>query len=225
MSVILEWNTIDTVLLDMDGTLLDLHFDNYFWQTHLPQRYAEIHGVELQSAMAQLEQQVKQYEGKLQWYCLDFWSKALDLDIRLLKEEVMHKIAVRPQVKEFLSALREAGKRVVLITNAHPLSLELKLEVTELDSWLDIVISSHEFNTPKEDQKFWHELQMRESFDPARTLFVDDTLRILDSAREYGIAHVLAIHQPDSQQERIVEGYPAIYHFDEVLPVIDATDC
>lgn len=225
MSVMLKWDAIDTVLLDMDGTLLDLHFDNYFWQTYLPQRYSEIHGVELQSAMTQIEEQVKQYEGKLQWYCLEFWSKALDLDIRLLKEEIVHKIALRPQVKEFLFALREAGKRVVLITNAHPLSLNLKLEVTALDDWLDLVISSHEFNTPKEDQEFWHALQLRESFDPARTLFVDDTLRILDSAREYGIVHVLAIHQPDSQQERIVQGYPAIHHFDEVLPVLKSADC
>lgn len=224
MSQLLSWNTIDTVLLDMDGTLLDLHFDNYFWQTYLPERYAEIHSVELSSAMTQLEQEVKQYEGKLQWYCLDFWSKALDLDIRLLKEEIVHKIALRPHVKEFLTALRDAGKRVVLITNAHPLSLELKLEVTALDNWLDLVISSHEFNSPKEDQEFWQQLQLREAFDPARTLFVDDTLRILDSARDYGIAHVLAIHQPDSQQHRRVEGYPAIHHFDEVLPVSKSAD-
>ena len=41
----LPWSDIDTVLLDMDGTLLDLHFDNHFWLEHLPQRYAELHGV------------------------------------------------------------------------------------------------------------------------------------------------------------------------------------
>ena len=27
----LAWRDIDTVLLDMDGTLLDLHYDNHFW--------------------------------------------------------------------------------------------------------------------------------------------------------------------------------------------------
>ena len=213
------WSDIDTVLLDMDGTLLDLHFDNYFWQTHLPQRYADIHGLELTEAAAKLELQVKQHEGKLQWYCLEFWSQALDVNIRLLKEEIMHKIALRPHVKEFLNALRSAGKRIVLITNAHPQSLDLKLQVTQLDHWLDVVISSHEFKTPKEEQEFWRQLQQRETFDPARTLFIDDTLRILDSARDYGIQHVLAIHQPDSQKARTVEGYPAIHHFDEILPI------
>ena len=36
----IDWEHIDTVLLDMDGTLLDLHFDNYFWTQHLPGVYA-----------------------------------------------------------------------------------------------------------------------------------------------------------------------------------------
>ena len=39
----INWKNIDTVLLDMDGTLLDLHFDNHFWQTFVPLRYAQQH--------------------------------------------------------------------------------------------------------------------------------------------------------------------------------------
>ena len=30
---------VDTVLLDMDGTLLDLAFDNYFWQKLVPETW------------------------------------------------------------------------------------------------------------------------------------------------------------------------------------------
>ena len=37
----IDWNAINTVLLDMDGTILDLHFDNYFWKEYVPQKYAE----------------------------------------------------------------------------------------------------------------------------------------------------------------------------------------
>lgn len=214
----INWNAIDTVLLDMDGTLLDLHFDNYFWLNHLPQRYAEIHNLELETATANLHDHIRAHEGTLQWYCLDFWSEALALDIRSLKEEIKHKIQIRPHVEIFLQRMREHNKKVVLITNAHPQSLSLKMEVTAIDRWLDIVISSHEFKQPKEAQEFWRELQNREHFDPARTLFVDDTVRILDSAKKFGIQHLLCIHQPDSQQIRIIENYPAIYNFDEIMP-------
>lgn len=215
----INWDDIDTVLLDMDGTLLDLHYDNYFWLTHLPKRYAETHGVDEQEAMAKLEAHIKAHEGTLNWYCLEFWSDALDLDIRALKEEVKHKIQIRPFVSEFLQALQDRGKRLVLITNAHPQSLDLKLEITEIDQWLHMVISSHEFNQPKEAQEFWTQLRQQEHFDPQRTLFIDDTVRILDSAREFGIKHLLCIHQPDSQRDhRNITEYPAIHHFDEIIP-------
>jgi 5'-nucleotidase len=214
----INWDLIDTVMLDMDGTLLDLHFDNYFWLDHLPQRYAQIHNVDLAAAQQKLNNDIRRHEGTLQWYCLEFWSTALALDIAALKEEIKYKIQVRPLVAEFLQRLRARGKKVLLVTNAHPQSLSLKMQVTQIDQWLDVIISSHEFNEPKESQKFWQELQAREQFDPARTLFIDDTVRILDSAKTFGIKHLLGIHQPDSKIERRMEQYPAIHNFDEIMP-------
>lgn len=214
----INWNEINTVMLDMDGTLLDLHFDNFFWLDHLPARYAEIHGLDRDSANRKLNEDIKRYEGTLQWYCLDFWSDKLQVDIPSLKREVMHKIQMRPHVGEFLMRLRALGKKVLLVTNAHPKSLGLKLEVTQIDQLLDVIVSSHEFNEPKESQRFWQQLQAREGFDPARTLFIDDTARILESAKTYGIKYLLGIHQPDSQQARRMEQFPAIEHFDEIMP-------
>lgn len=208
-------------MLDMDGTLLDLHFDNFFWLDHLPLRYAQIHNVDLSAANTKLKADIHQYEGTLQWYCLEFWSNALNVDIPALKDEVKHKIQIRPHVGEFLQRLRAAGKKVLLVTNAHPQSLSLKMQVTRIDQWLDVIISSHEFKEPKESQKFWQELQAREQFDPERTLFIDDTVRILDSAKLFGIKHLLGIHQPDSQKERRMDQYPAIHHFDEIMPAVN----
>ncbi len=214
----LNWNHIDTVLLDMDGTLLDLHFDNYFWLSHLPQRYAQIHKMDLDSASRHLQERISAHEGTLAWYCLDFWSRELGVDIRELKEEIKHKIQVRPFAHDFLQRLRDAGKKTLLITNAHPLSLELKLEVTAIDRLLDIVISSHQFQSPKEEQQFWQQLVKQEQFDPARALFIDDSPRILQSARDFGIGQVVGIHQPDSQSPRTIDSFPAIHHFDEIMP-------
>lgn len=196
----LNWRAIDTVLLDMDGTLLDLHFDNHFWLEHLPQRYADHHGISRAMAELELMPLFEAHAGKLTWYCLDFWSTELKLSVRDLKREVAHLIALRPDADRFLAALRKAGKRVVLITNAHRDSLSLKLEKVELAPWFDRLISSHDYGFPKEDQQFWFALQQDFPFDPARSLFIDDSLPILRSARRFGVAHLLAVRQPDSRK-------------------------
>lgn len=214
----IDWQQIDTVLLDMDGTLLDLHFDNFFWLKHLPRRYAEIHRLDEATAAAHLHELIHRRRGTLEWYCLEHWSEALSVDVCKLKEEIKDKIQIRPHVEHFLTRLRQLGKKRVLITNAHPQSLSLKLDVTAIDRWLDFVISSHEFKEPKETQGFWHALHARETFDPARTLFIDDTTSVLQSAKTYGLGHLLCIHQPDSQTHRTVKDYPAIHHFDEIMP-------
>lgn len=195
----LPWPSIDTVLLDMDGTLLDLHFDNHFWLEYLPQRYADRHGISLAMAQMELGPLFNEHQGQLTWYCLDFWTRELDLPIREMKREIAHLIALRPAADEFLGALRQAGKRVALITNAHPDSLSLKLERVELAPWFERLISSHQYGFPKEDQQFWHALQHDLVFDPARSLFIDDSLPVLRSARQFGIAHLLAIREPDSR--------------------------
>ena len=197
---VLPWNTIDTVLLDMDGTLLDLHFDNHFWLEHVPQRYAERHGISRAMAVLELQPLFARHAGQLNWYCLDFWTRELDLPIVELKREVAHLIALRPDADTFLAALRRAGKHVALITNAHRDSLSLKLERVALAPWFDRLISSHDYGFPKEDAQFWQALQADFGFDPARSLFIDDSLPILRSARAFGVAHLLAVRNPDSRK-------------------------
>lgn len=215
----IDWDKIDTVLLDMDGTLLDLHFDNYFWLHHLPMRYAQIHTLDLDSAKNKIHSLIGQLEGSLQWYCFDHWSDILELDIMTLKREVTHKIQVRPFVKDFLTRLREHNKKLVLITNSHPKGLEIKLNITAIDKYLDVIISSHEFNTPKEDMSFWTKLSEQEEFDRERTLFIDDTPRVLRCAKDFGIAHLVCITSPDSQKtSKASNEFIDTDHFDKIMP-------
>lgn len=216
----LDWNRIDTVLLDMDGTLLDLHFDNFFWQTHLPHRYAEAHGLSVETALAMLQKRFAEEYGKLNWYCLDFWQQELQLDIVALKREVSHLIAMRPHSATFLDALVAAGKSVWLVTNAHMGSVNLKLEHTPLAQWMERIVSSHQLGAAKESQTFWHALQTQYPFDVKRTLFVDDTPVVLGAARAYGIQHLLCISHPDSKAPvRAISGFHAVADFDQVLPI------
>ncbi len=216
----INWTEIDTVLLDMDGTLLDLHFDNHFWLHHLPKSYAAKHNISEKEATTNLHAHIEKEKHTLNWYCLDYWTEALDINIVDLKREVMHLIQIRPHVETFLQQLHDAGKQVWLVTNAHPHSVELKMEKTNIDRLLGKIISSHEFDIPKESALFWKRFQTREHFDPDRTLFIDDTEVVLDAAQQFGIKNLLCIRQPDSQKDiRGKLGFPAIHHFDEIMPV------
>lgn len=217
----LNWSKISTVLLDMDGTLLDLHFDNYFWHTHLPLKYAEAQNIPLNEAQTYIKQQTAAVAGKIEWYCLDYWEKKLNLPIVEIKEEIKHKIALRPDTLPFLDALKKANKKVVLVTNAHPNSLSLKVERTALDTHIDQLISTHQYNATKESQVLWEQLQNDLQFDNKTTLFVDDSLAILDSAKQFGIKHLLAVANPDSQmpatEKSLLKGYLSVTDYRDII--------
>ena len=216
----IPWGNIQTVFLDMDGTLLDLHYDNYFWLQHVPLRYAELHSLTLEAAHRDLMQRYASVAGTMQWYCVDYWSQELGLDIERLKHEVAHLIEVHPQVVPFLEQVHATGKRVILLTNAHHKSLALKMRKTGLEVYFDTLISAHSVGIPKEDPAFWRQLQELEAFQPDNTLLIDDSLPVLRSARGYGMGHLLAIYQPDSRQPRkAVEDFTAIESFAQIMPV------
>ncbi len=214
------WHRIRTVLLDLDGTLLDLRFDNHFWLEHLPRRYAQVRGVGLDEARGRLLAIMEATKGSLHWYCLDYWAGETGLDLVALKREVGHLIAVHPHVPAFLDAVRRSGRRVVLVTNAHPGGLALKMEKTALGGRFHGIVSSHALGLPKEHPHFWTRLRAVEHFEPAATLFVDDDPRILGVARDWGIGQVVLACRPDSSRPpRAVAGFPCLHDFSELLPV------
>jgi len=196
------WSEVDTLLLDMDGTLLDLAFDNYFWLELVPERFAEASGLDRHSAQREIEQRYGKVIGTLPWYCLDHWTRELGLDIRTLKRAHRHLIRYLPAAEAFLESARARGLRLILVTNAHRDTLALKAEVTGVDRWMDAVVSSHDYEKPKESDAFWQELTRRHEVNPDRSLLLEDSLSVLAAARAFGIRHPIAIRRPDSRRER-----------------------
>lgn len=213
-----DWNEIKTVFLDLDGTLLDLHFDNHFWLEYVPVHYAEKHDIEVDHAKDQLASMYSEFGGTLNWYCIDFWTDRIGLDIRSLKEDVSHKISIRPHAEEFLQYLNSTGKHVVLVTNAHEASVSLKMRKTGLQKYFHRMISSHQFGIAKEEEGFWDKLHAVEPFEKATTLFIDDNLSVLAAAADYGIEHLRAIRQPDSQGPEIkTDDYGVIDSYQDLM--------
>jgi 5'-nucleotidase len=195
-----DWDAIHTVCLDMDGTVLDLRFDNLFWLEALPRRWGEQHGVPFEEATRRLRARFDAKRGTLEWYCVDHWSEELDFDIAALKAELHEHICYLPGAVEFLDAVRALGKRRLLTTNAHPISLAVKDRKTNLAQHFDALVSSHEFGVPKESVEFWARLAEHHGVDVASTLFVDDSAAVLEAARAAGVHAVYQLLQPDSTQ-------------------------
>jgi putative hydrolase of the HAD superfamily len=218
-----NWSSVETVFLDMDGTLLDLHFDNHFWLEYLPQRYAEQCNLPLEKAKALLLSMIMAERGSLNWYCTDYWSEKLSMDITSLKAEVSNLIGYRPYVIDFLNGLRKSGLRPVVVTNCHPDPLQLKLRCTGLNLYVDSIITSHHLGKAKEEPEFWQRLQQIVPYQTATTLMIDDSFSVLESAHNAGIAQCLAVLAPDSQQaaHKGHPSIPGIRHFDEVLPALN----
>ncbi len=190
----------ETLMLDMDGTVLDLAFDNYMWLTLVPQAFAREHGLSEDEARHELYNAYRELEGTLDWYCLDHWSDRLKIDVMELHRTERARIDYLPGAEGFLEAVAARHVRVLLVTNSHKGTLELKAEVTGLDVYFDRIYTSHEVGHAKEDQPFWQAISDAESFDPATTLFVDDNLTVLRSARTYGLERLVHIRRPDTSK-------------------------
>ena len=215
----IDWTYIDTVLLDMDGTLLDRHFDDHFWLEHLPVRWAALHKQPLEQARKHLYSLFRSQERTLNWTDLDYWSDRLGMDIPLLKLEVEHLIKVHPGVIEFLTFLRHHEKQVWLITNAHSKTLDIKMKKTRIGPYFDGIVSAHDVGTPKEDTDFWGRLQNFVSYDPARTMLGEDTEANLHTAEAYGIKFLVYISRPSSSLPcRDSEQFFSVDYFTRLIP-------
>jgi HAD superfamily hydrolase (TIGR01509 family) len=196
----------ETLMLDMDGTVLDLAYDNFMWLTRVPEAYAEVHGLSGEEARQTLFSWFRQMRGTLDWYCMDQWSERLKLDVVALHHEHRDRIDYLPGARNFLETVAQADIRVLLVTNSHRSTLDLKADVTGLDRYFDQLYTSHDLGFAKEDRDFWGAIREEEKFDPGTTLFVDDTLPVLESANDFGIRHLRQVTRPDTSRPRSASG-------------------
>jgi len=215
-----DWAGVEWVILDMDGTILDLAYDNYFWRELIPQRYAEANNLTLDQATQVLWPKFRAVQHTLPWYCTDYWSEITGLDVAALKREIRERIRAIEGAERFLQDVRASGRRLWLATNAHRNSWMLKMEHTGLGRYFDEIVSSHDFGAPKEDGVFWERFAAAKPFDRRRALFVDDSLPVLQAARAYGLGQVVGLRHPDSTQPpRLdLDWSPAVDRLEQLIP-------
>lgn len=211
-------NDIQYILLDMDGTLLDLYFDDYFWGHLVPETYAEKHDMSFGVAKDYLYKTYKSHEKTLNWCDIDFWSKELRLDIPALKEQIRHLIEVHPHVIDFLKLMKKQKKKIYLLTNAHYKTVKIKFRKTRIGEYFDDVLCSFNVGHPKEYIEFWQKAQKRLKFDKEHSLFIDDTEDVMKTAREYGIKYLLfKTHASSKLEPKKTKDFLTIHDFRELM--------
>jgi len=212
------WEEIDTILLDMDGTLLDKHFDDYFWEHYVPEIFAAKNDLTPLEARKELLARYKSIEGTLAWTDLDYWSEKLDLDIPALKLKINHLIQVHPYVIDFLKYCRSLDKDVHLVTNAHSKTLDIKMRKTDIGSHFNRIICSQDIGLPKEEPKFWEQLEAVLGFDRLRTLLADDNENVLQAAKSFGMGRLIFVARPSSREDICYSTeFPSIVYFKELM--------
>lgn len=198
----MKWDSIETFFLDMDGTLLDLAYDNYFWHQHIPSVYAKYNNITFKKAKLILEKEYKKKQGSIQWYCLEYWSKKtnINLSIELLKTK--NKIKVFPGAIDFLQSLKKKNIKIILLTNCPREMLNVKITQCKLWGYFNKIISSEDYEFAKETDQFWKILEERIFFNKNKTVFIDDNQDVLRYSYRNGIKNLVSINFPDSNEEK-----------------------
>lgn len=211
-------------MFDMDGTLLDLAFDDFIWNHKLPQRHAQTHQCTLEKSQEILSAFYQEHKHTLSWYSSKYWSAKVGVDVLKLQYDFKNKIRPRLGCFELLDYLKENGYRCWLLTNADRPGLELKLENVNLGPYFEVIVSSQDIGYSKEFVEFWQILQQQHTFDPKHAVFVDDTVPVLQGAEKFGISQLICISQPSSElsaREMHDIQYPAINTLTELIDQLE----
>ncbi|MDC6471418.1 HAD-IA family hydrolase [Litorivicinus sp.] len=218
----IDWHSIDDVLLDMDGTLLDLHYDATFWLNNVHSIVANLTGEPEHVIQERFHRELKKHEGTLAWYCTDYWADFFGIDLIEAKQQLAHLIRFRPHAEQFLNVLNSLPLRTLIATNAHPDVIQLKLNVVPLEDMVDGIVSSHQYGVAKEHPDFWRALFDEYAINPDRALFMDDSSKVLDAADRAGVREVVEIRHPNLSEPPRSTWKQGIDDFDVLFPGLEA---
>ena len=218
----IDWCSINDVLLDMDGTLLDLHYDATFWLNNVHSIVANLTGEPEHVIQERFHRELKKHEGTLAWYCTDYWADFFGIDLIEAKQQLAHLIRFRPHAEQFLNVLNSLPLRTLIATNAHPDVIQLKLNVVPLEDMVDGIVSSHQYGVAKEHPDFWCALFDEYSINPGRALFMDDSPKVLDAADRAGVREVVEIRHPNLSEPPRSTWKQGIDDFDVLFPGLEA---
>ncbi len=198
---------IECLLVDMDGVILDNTYDNNFWQNQIPNVLSKKRNISFNDAKRLAIQIFNFKKNTKDWYDLDYWSNMLDIDIEAEKrsDESLSKIKLYDHVTETLTKLKKSIK-LILITNAHRKTLNIKLGKYDISPYFDEMICAHELHYVKEDIQLWYMLKSKFKLNFEKTILVEDTINNINVALSAGVSSAVYVGDEDFKpSEKILQ--------------------
>jgi HAD superfamily hydrolase (TIGR01509 family) len=191
---------IDCMLVDMDGVILDNTYDNNFWQNQIPGVISKNKNISFEDAKRLAIQIFNYKKNTKDWYDVDYWSNMLNVDIEAEKRSSISfdRIQLYEGVTETLNKLKD-NFRLILITNAHRKTLNIKLEKYDLNPYFENMVCAHELYYVKENIQLWYMLKSRFKLDYTKTLLIEDTINNIKVGLSAGISQ--AVYLGDESYE------------------------
>ena len=191
---------IDCMLVDMDGVILDNTYDNNFWQNQIPGVISKNKNISFEDAKRLAVQIFNYKKNTKDWYDVDYWSNMLNVDIEAEKRSSISfdRIQLYEGVTKTLNKLKD-NFRLILITNAHRKTLNIKLEKYDLNPYFENMICAHELHYVKENIQLWYMLKSRFKLDYTKTLLIEDTINNIKVGLSAGISQ--AVYLGDESYE------------------------
>lgn len=211
-------------MFDMDGTLLDLAYDDLIWNHKLPERHAAMNACTLEQSHATLHDFYENHKHTLSWYSSSFWTSKVGVNTLALQYDYKKNIQPRSGCFELLEILKQRGYKCWIVTNADCAGLKLKLENINLRPYFEVIVSSEEIGHAKEFIEFWQILQNMHPFNPKNVVLIDDTAKVLNGAALFGIESLITISQPSSNKvakNALELEYPTINDLTELVEILE----
>jgi len=188
------------MLVDMDGVILDNTYDNNFWQNQIPGVISKNKNISFEDAKRLAVQIFNYKKNTKDWYDVDYWSNMLNVDIEAEKRSSISfdRIQLYEGVTETLNKLKN-NFILILITNAHRKTLNIKLEKYDLNPYFENMICAHELHYVKENIQLWYMLKSRFKLDYTKTLLIEDTINNIKVGLSAGISQ--AVYLGDESYE------------------------
>lgn len=195
------------MLIDMDGVILDNTYDNNFWQNQIPAVIAKNKGISFDDAKRLAIQIFNFKKNTKDWYDIDYWSNMLNVDIEAEKRSSLSfdRIKLYEGVTETLNKLKNRY-RLLLITNAHRKTLNIKLEKYDLAPYFENMLCAHELHYVKENVQLWYMLRSKFQLNYTKTVLIEDTINNINIGLSAGISRAIYLGDENYQpSEKIIK--------------------